>query len=153
MSALNATHDPALRSWVESANVPGADFPLQNLPFAAFRRAGSAESFRGGVAIGDCVLDLGALQALGVLDGLAAQALALCSEPVLNAFMRAGHEVNGALRAALSVALSAGSPHAARLRPLLIPQSAVEYRVAAQVGDFTDFYASIYQISSATFEL
>ena len=148
MSGLNATHDPALRSWVESANTPGADFPLQNLPFAAFRRAGSAESFRGGVAVGDCVLDLGALQALGVFDGLAAQALALCSEPVLNAFMRAGHEVNGALRAALSAALSVGSPLAGRLRPLLIPQSAVEYRVAAQVGDFTDFYASIHHATA-----
>jgi fumarylacetoacetase len=148
VSALNATHDPALRSWMESANAPGADFPLQNLPFAAFRRAGSAEGFRGGVAIGDAVLDLGALQSVGVFEGLAAQALALCSEPVLNAFMRAGQEVNGALRAALSAALSAASPLAGRLRPLLIPQSAVEYRVAAQVGDFTDFYASIHHATA-----
>jgi fumarylacetoacetase len=148
VSALNATHDPALRSWVESANAGGSDFPLQNLPFAAFRRAGSAESFRGGVAIGDCILDLGALRALGGFDGLAAQALALCSEPVLNAFMRAGHELNGALRAALSAALRAGSPLADRLRPLLVPQSAVEYRVAAQVGDFTDFYASIHHATA-----
>jgi fumarylacetoacetase len=148
VSPLNATHDPALRSWVESANAPGTDFPLQNLPFAAFRRAGSGESFRGGVAIGAAVLDLGELHALGVFDGLAGQALALCTAPVLNALMAAGNEVSGALRAALSGALRAGSPLAPRLRPLLIPQSAAEYRVAARVGDFTDFYASIHHATA-----
>ena len=50
---LNATHDPALQSWVAAANRPGGDFPIQNLPFAVFRRAGRSESFRAGVAIGD----------------------------------------------------------------------------------------------------
>ena len=58
--ALNETHDPQLRSWVESANAPAADFPIQNLPFGVFRRAGSDERFRGGVAIGDQILDLDA---------------------------------------------------------------------------------------------
>jgi fumarylacetoacetase len=83
-----------------------------------------------------------------VLRGLAAQALALCAKPALNAFMAAGHEASAALRAALSEALRAGSPLAAGLRPLLIPQSAAEYRVAAQVGDFTDFYASIHHATA-----
>jgi len=145
---LNATHDPALTSWVASANAPATDFPLQNLPFAAFRRAASGESFRGGVAIGDAVLDLGALHALGVLSGSAAQALALCMRSTLNAFMAEGAEASGALRAALSAALRRGSPLEARLRPLLIPQAAAEYRVAAQVGDFTDFYASIHHATA-----
>jgi fumarylacetoacetase len=148
VSTLNATHDPAVTSWVASANPPGADFPLQNLPFAAFRRSGSGESFRGGVAIGDAVLDLGALHALGVLPGSAAQALALCTRPTLNAFMAEGAEASAALRAALSAALRSGSPLEARLRPLLIPQAAAEYRVAAQVGDFTDFYASIHHATA-----
>jgi fumarylacetoacetase len=148
VSTLNATHDPALRSWVESANAAGTDFPVQNLPFAAFRRAGGAESFRGGVAIGDSVLDLGALHALGLFDGLAREALALCTRPALNDFMAAGHQASGALRGALSAALRGGSPLAARLRPLLILQSAAEYRVAARVGDFTDFYASIHHATA-----
>ncbi|MBV9316656.1 MAG: fumarylacetoacetase [Gammaproteobacteria bacterium] len=148
MSTLDATHDPALRSWVESANAPGHDFPLQNLPFAAFRRAGSGEAFRGGVAIGDAVLDLGALHALGVLAGAAREALALCTGPALNPLMASGREASRALRAALSAALRSGSMLAARLRPLLVPQSAAEYRVAAQVGDFTDFYASIHHATA-----
>ena len=49
---LNVTHDAAARSWLASAQVPDTDFPVQNLPFAVFRRAGSAEACRGGVAIG-----------------------------------------------------------------------------------------------------
>ena len=148
MSVLNATHDPALRSWVSSANVPGADFPLQNLPFAAFRRAGSGESFRGGVAIGDAVLDLGALHALGTFDGLAAAALAACAQPTLNAFMALGQQACGALRAALSRALRADAALAPRLAALLVPCAAAEFRVAAEVGDFTDFYASIHHATA-----
>ena len=63
MTRLNETHDPALRSWVESANRADGDFPIQNLPFATFRRKGSLESFRGGVAIGDRIVDLAAVAA------------------------------------------------------------------------------------------
>ncbi len=51
MSLLNETHAPELGSWVASANAPGGDFPIQNLPFAVFRRPGTDEAFRGGVAI------------------------------------------------------------------------------------------------------
>jgi len=55
---IDATHDPTLRSWVESANAEDNDFPVQNLPFGAFRRKKSDEPLRIGVAIGDQVLDL-----------------------------------------------------------------------------------------------
>jgi fumarylacetoacetase len=148
MGAIDASHDPKLRSWVDSANLADADFPIQNLPFGVFRRARSAESFRGGVAIGDCVLDLGALHDLRLLDGLAGQALGACARPFLNDFMGLGPEASTALRAALSGALSSASALAPRLRPLLVPQPAVEHRVAAQVGDFTDFYASIHHATA-----
>jgi len=148
MDLINATHDPNLRSWVGAANAPGADFPLQNLPFAAFRRAQSGESFRGGVAIGDAVLDLGALHALSVLEGEARGALAACAAPTLNAFMAEGSAATHALRAALSAALREGSALESRLRPLLVPQQAAEYSLAAEVGDYTDFYASIYHATA-----
>ena len=55
---LDATHDPAARCWVMSANEPGGDFPLQNLPYGRFRRVASDEPWRIGVAIGDQILDL-----------------------------------------------------------------------------------------------
>src|ERR1700733_8562509 len=66
--ALNETHDPQLSSWVAAANTAGTDFTLQNLPLGIFRRAGSSEAFRGGVAIGDQILDLAALLRAGVMD-------------------------------------------------------------------------------------
>jgi len=66
---LNETHDPALRSWVASANLAGADFPIQNLPFGVFRRQASHEQWRIGVAIGAEILDLSkAAEYLGELD-------------------------------------------------------------------------------------
>src|ERR1700716_2685460 len=140
MSAINATHAPKPSSGVSSANSPASDFPIQNLPFCAFRRARSAEHFRGGVAIGDQVLDLGALQGLGLFDGLAVPALAACAQPALNAFMGLGAQASAALRAALSAALRTDSALADQLRPRLIPPNAVEYRVAAGGGGHTALY-------------
>ena len=87
MYILNETHDPALRSWVESANTGTSDFPLQNLPFAVFRRSTSQEAFRGGVAIGDQILDLAATAASGALQGLAQQAALAGGGDSLNALM------------------------------------------------------------------
>ena len=107
MLSLNETHDPSLASWVDSANIAGTDFPLQNLPFGAFRRGGSSEAYRGGVAIGDQIVDLGAAHAAGAFDGLAARAASSGSQATLNALMAMGHEAGSALRLALSRALTA----------------------------------------------
>ncbi|MGP8035389.1 MAG: fumarylacetoacetase [Steroidobacteraceae bacterium] len=148
MAAVDATHAPGLRSWVASANRPGSDFPIQNLPLGVFRRAGSREPFRGGVAIGEEVLDLGALHAAQPFTGAASQALAAAARPTLNALMGEGGVPRAALRTALSEALRTGSALEARLRPLLVPQSAAEYALAAEVGDYTDFYASIHHATA-----
>jgi len=148
MAAVDATHDPKLTSWVASANATGSDFPIQNLPFAVFRRAGSREPFRGGVAIGAEILDLGALAAVKPFGGLAGDTLALAAQPALNALMGAGPRAAAALRLALSEALRAGSALAPRLRGLLVPQSGAEYTLAAEVGDYTDFYASIHHATA-----
>ncbi len=142
--SLNETHDPALKSWVDAANAPGADFPIQNLPFAVFRRKGTSEAFRGGIAIGDLVLDLAAAHRADAFSGEAAAAAASCGAPTLNAFMAMGPRAWSSLRLALSRALRAGSPQEQRLRGCLAPQAQVEFEVPAQIGDFTDFYASIH---------
>jgi fumarylacetoacetase len=146
MAAVDATHDPQLTSWVASANAAGSDFPIQNLPFGVFRRAGSREPFRGGVAIGAEILDLGALAAATPFGGLAGQALAAAAQPSLNTLMGSG--IAAALRAALSEALRTASPLVGQLKGMLVPQSAAEYTLAAEVGDYTDFYASIHHATS-----
>jgi fumarylacetoacetase len=148
-AALNATHDPSLRSWVDSANRPQADFPIQNLPYAVFRRSGSHEAFRVGVAIGDQVLDLAAVSASGLFSGTAvAEAVAACAAPVLNDLMSLGHEGSAALRAALSQVLAVGSSHIPALERALVPMAAVEYSIPARIGDYTDFYSSIHHATA-----
>ncbi|MDZ5460960.1 fumarylacetoacetase [Azohydromonas lata] len=148
MTLLNETHDPALRSWLASANTAGGDFPIQNLPFAVFRRAGTPEAFRGGVAIGDQVLDLAAVAAAGVFAGDAQAAARAASEAKLNALMALGPAAWSALRLALSRALREGAAGQAALRPCLVPQDRVEYDVPARIGDYTDFYTSIHHATN-----
>ena len=69
----DATHSPKLASWVESANAPGCDFPIQNLPFGMFRPKGAKGVPRPGVAIGDQILELSALAPYRDLNELATQ--------------------------------------------------------------------------------
>ena len=148
MNSFNETHDATLRSFVNSANDGVTDFPIQNLPFAVFRRAGSNEVFRGGVAIGDQVLDLAALSVASVLSGVAANGCAAAAERTLNRFMAMGSASWSALRVALSRALRAGSTHEAQVRACLIAQSDVEYIVPAHIGDYTDFYTSVFHATN-----
>ncbi|HEY3179887.1 MAG TPA: fumarylacetoacetase [Casimicrobiaceae bacterium] len=148
MSYLNETHDPALNSWVASANDAGSDFPIQNLPFGVFRRKGQNEAFRVGVAIGDQILDITAAQSAGAFSGPAARAAAVCSAPSLNAFMAMGPAAWSALRLALSQILRQSSTLADRLHGCLIAQDHVEHTLPAHIGDYSDFYASIHHATS-----
>lgn len=148
MAALNATHDATRRSWVASANDGQTDFPIQNLPFAVFRRRGSREALRGGVAIGDQILDLAAAHARGAFAGIAARAAMAASADTLNALMALGPEAWSALRAALSDALQSGAPQEALLRDALVAQADAEFALPAHIGDYTDFYTSVHHATN-----
>jgi len=149
MPALDATHDPARRSWLPAANVPGADFPVQNLPFGVFRATASGRP-RIGVAIGDRVLDVVAALEVGCLE-VSERVASACHLPQLNGLM--GQPVEGrlALREGLSMLLSEGSRLAgdrALHERLFRPIHEVQLLVPADVGDYTDFYASIDHASN-----
>ena len=131
---LDETHDPALRSWVESANAPGCDFPIQNLPFGIFRRKGEKAAPRGGVAIGDQILDLAAL---GVKTGA-----------TLNRLAALGPQARRKLRRDLSRALSQRSAQQKRLSKYLLPLSKAELFVPFAIGNFTDFYTSSFHATN-----
>jgi fumarylacetoacetase len=148
MITLDETHDPALRSWVGSAQRAGTDFPIQNLPFAVFREAGRARAARGGVAIGDEIVDLATVAARAPFDGLANDALRAAAQPRLNALMAMGPPAWQALRLALSRALREGAPAAAALRECLVPMARAEFDVPATIGDYTDFYTSIHHATN-----
>ena len=148
MTLINETHNPALKSWLASANVAGCDFPIQNLPFAVFRRKGAGEAFRCGVAIGDQILDLAAVAKAGVLQGQAAAAAQAGAQDKLNALMAMGSAAWSALRLALSRALREGAAEKAALQGCLVPQAEAEYDVPARIGDYTDFYTSVYHATN-----
>jgi fumarylacetoacetase len=145
---VNATHDPRRKSWVSCANRDGSPYPIQNLPFGIFRRADDNEAWRGGVAIGDMIVDLGSLCDSQLLSGKAADALAAAAQPTLNTFMSLGRPYWSSLRAALSHLFDADAPSPpglrARLEAMLVPQARAELRVPAQVGDYSDFFTSYH---------
>jgi fumarylacetoacetase len=147
-TTINETHDPSLKSWIASANSATTDFPVQNLPYASFRRKGSQEAFRPGVAIGDQILDLAALAAQKPFEDKAAEALAACTGDSLNALMALGQPHWSALRLALSRALREGAALRATIEPLLVAQADAEYATPARIGDYTDFYISLHHATA-----
>ncbi len=142
---LNETHDPARRSFVESANVSGCDFPIQNLPFGVFRPEAGMPP-RVGTAIGDQILDIAA--ASSSFAGLAAEAARACTAPRLNDLMALGPQAWSALRLALSRALS--TEHEDKgFRRHLAPMARAQMELPAAIGDYTDFFASIFHATNA----
>ncbi|MBV2359737.1 fumarylacetoacetase [Thalassococcus sp. CAU 1522] len=127
---------PLARSWVESANDPKTDFPLNNLPYGVFSSTGLDP--RCGVAIGDSILDCRAAEEAGLID--------LGHGPVFdvpfwNEVMEQGPEAWGALRARLTALLGADSTERDTVAPLLVPMEKVRMHMPFLVSEFTDFYA------------
>ena len=144
-TTLNETHDPARRSWVESANAPGGDFPIQNLPFGIFRPTAEMAP-RIGVAIGDQILDVAAVATS--FSGPAAEAARAGPMPYLNALMAQGPRTWSALRLALSQVLCAERGDRSARRHLTAMADA-ELEMPVAIPNFTDFYASIFHATNA----
>ena len=132
-TGIDTTHAPDLQSWVESANDPATDFPIQNLPFGRFKEPGDA-AWRIGVAIGREILDL---QAAGLIDH--ADMARLMDQSV---------DARRALRQAISSGLQAGSAQRAVFEAALHCQDQVTLGLPCDVGDYTDFYTSIHHATT-----
>jgi fumarylacetoacetase len=145
------TCDPGLRSWVKSAQEPGTDFPIQNLPYGVARIPGESAP-RIVVAIGDRALDLHAIADVRVLAGLSDEALAACRRSTLNGLMALPRTTLRLLRERLSLLLEEARVETMPLRGMveaaLQPQSAIEMLLPAAVGDYTDFYASLHHATN-----
>src|ERR1700739_1362272 len=122
--ALNETHDPARRSFVESANAPGCEFPIQNLPFGVYRPA-AGQPPQVGVAIGDQILDVAAA---APLLAETAEAIQWANAPYLNHLMSLGPDAWSKLRLALSRGLSADGG-VKRLEQYLTPMAQAELKL------------------------
>ena len=131
------THDPAATSWVASANEPDTDFPIQNLPFGLFRRHGSTDAPVAGVAIGARILPLTLVEP---------------SCPAVSDVLALRRPARLDLRRKLHRLLRSDAPDAvqARLSPHLVPAGGAELFVPAPIGDYTDFFGSIYHALNAS---
>ena len=151
MSTLvDQTHDRRLRSFVESAQDPATDFPIQNLPLGVFRRSEGGAP-RIGCAIGAFVLDLPGCEERGLLTGLPSQVLAAVRDAALNGLMACPAPERRALRHRTSHLLreDGGQVTArAQAEAVLVPQAEVEMLLPAVVGDYSDFYASIFHATN-----
>ncbi len=113
-----------MASWVESANDPAGDFPLENLPYGRFRRD-RREPWRVGVAIGEQILDLRLKEDL-------------------NAFMARGPGAWRLMRRALKAGLEFKKGKKREWSRHLVPQREVEMGLPCEIGDYSDFYAGIH---------
>jgi fumarylacetoacetase len=143
---INDTHDPGLRSWVSSANSSTTDFPIQNLPLTVFRRLGSQDAPGIGVAIGDQIVDIRAAAALGLFDDLPDPLREAAHASTLNPLMALGNTQMSRFRRQLIKILDASG---GRAEPrALVAMDRAELLSPATIGDYTDFYASIYHATN-----
>ncbi|HLH36562.1 MAG TPA: fumarylacetoacetase [Alloacidobacterium sp.] len=136
------------KSWIDSANDGSTDFPLQNLPFGVFSVAGDGP--RIGIAIGNRVLDLRACAENGLLDTLDRPVQDACCTPVLNELMALGRSAASAVRRRVMELLAEDAPAnlRGRMEPLLHVAEQVTMHLPAAIGDYTDFYASVYHATN-----
>src|ERR1700692_3503313 len=150
-SVLDETHDPKVQSWVESANVAGTDFPIQNLPFGVFRRRNAGGEAGVGIAIGDRIVDVAGMRSEGLFaeEGLRF-AVNACASDSLNSLMALGAGPRRVLRRRLHAILRQEAPASDRQAAArhLVAQSDVDMQLPAVVGDYTDFYASIFHATN-----
>jgi fumarylacetoacetase len=137
---LNQTHDPSLKSWVESANQKDCHFPIQNLPLGVFSTQTNPTP-RVGVAIGDCVLDLAVLHEAGLLSGFAAGVFA---QQDINTFLALGKNAWSSLRAQLSALLRVDNPLLKDQKTLVAKVLIRDFvsHLPMKVQGYTDFYSS-----------
>ena len=155
---VNETHDPKLESWIESANDPATDFPIQNLPICEFIRREylpGATSNGLGVPIGNMMLQIGELADAHLFDGIdRIEEFDLCEDLWLPpTLVDATRETQSAFRSRLSELLRAGNTelqsNKSLLKVAMIPLDEVVFLVPSlEPHDYTDFYASLYHATS-----
>lgn len=145
--SLDETHEPALESFVASANAADTPFPIQNLPFGVFRPRDGGGPWRGGVAIGAAVFDLAAWRDSGLVPERVRPLVADAAGPRLNPLLARPCEAWQELRLALSRALRRGAAEAGQGGTLVVPAAAVEMALPVEIGDYSDFLSSIHHAS------
>jgi len=152
MIDINETHDPNLRSWVESANDPDTDFPIQNLPFGVFRKSGDTGLGQIGIAIGNQIFDVAAGVSVGVFSNKGLLDAESGCGASLNYLMNSHEAGRSSLRQQVSQILREDAVDSTArndlANKLLVSMNEVEMRLPGWVGNYTDFYASVYHATN-----
>ncbi|MDQ3041443.1 MAG: fumarylacetoacetate hydrolase family protein, partial [Acidobacteriota bacterium] len=151
MNEINNTHDQDLKSWIESANQPDTDFPIQNLPFCVFTRACTYENVRVGVAIGDFVLDVYSCYECCLFDDESFTVAVGTNNYCLDhSIMKKNKDLQSAFRKRLIEILSDAADEDTRknVERNLIPMDEAQFFMPAHIGDYTDFYCSIFHATN-----
>ena len=149
---IDETHGTKLRSWVPSAN-GHADFPIQNLPLGRYLRKNEPDAPPDiGIAIGDQILSLTGAADAGVLPGIAADAVDIWDAEGTGAFLQLGREMWTSIRHGASLVLQEGTEEGEEARSmqgeLLTPMADATMLLPCDIGDYTDFYASIHHATT-----
>lgn len=143
MLSIDETHNPKLTSWVESAN-GHPEFPIQNLPFGIFQIGPGTPTV--GVAIGDQIFDLKKAASLGMLSDDVVDA---ASQTGLNDLMALTKAQRAQLRKTISACLASETTSSREsLDHCLVHQSDATMLLPARIGDYTDFYASVFHATN-----
>lgn len=147
---INETHDANLKSWVESANDPNTDFPIQNLPFCVFYINEDPSAVHHGVAIGDSVLDLDGCFEAGLFDSSYDEFLGSNNMwDWLDGIMEFSSAERAEFRKHISEILTEGFAQQEIAAEFLIPRSDCSFEdLPAVIGDYTDFYASVFHATN-----
>ncbi len=132
-----------MTSWIDSANAPDCQFPVQNLPYGVFSQASKGP--RCGVAIGNFVLDLAALEERGLIT--VGGRGPVFDKAALNTFMGLGSSAWDAVRTRLTALLENGGDPALREdasahKDCLVPLAEATLHLPFDVREYTDFYSS-----------
>lgn len=143
-TTVDETHDELAESWVSSANQPGAEFPIQNLPFATIKtESGSSVA----VGIGDAALLLGpAVSQSAAFSDIPEHILAAASHSDVSCLMKLERDERVRLRRSIFDKLSVGTDRTiqATISQFLIPTRQATFSLPAPVPNYTDFFASIH---------
>lgn len=148
------TVDPSLKSWVDSANDPAGDFPIQNLPYCVFHDPEWDQSHLG-VRIGDCIFSLTDALEHELLDGLRLDddrreaLMAACDVGAAELLGELSIPQRAALRSRISSLLAHGSASRATIETnCLRAVKGVSFELPVTLHNYTDFYASIHHAST-----
>jgi fumarylacetoacetase len=150
MYEINETHDPELKSWVESANDPKTDFPIQNLPFCVFFEDAKHHQIHIGVPIGDQVLDLDGCYDDGLFDESYIELLGRGRMWAgLDGIMFEAPDVSASIRSRIIEMLSISFSEKEKVSKHLSLLSECTFEdLPAVIGDYTDFYCSIFHATN-----